>query len=145
MSYVPPIWIPSLSERQWGDLQVKQIAALRMETGCHVMASVPHLHHDTRLMMVKARNELLSIQFLLEAFKEGCADHWTTQPPLPMSRQVSSTLLAQFSNMLLEHVNEDTLKDLDEPVYRPVYRAALAQIYPDLPAKAPSSDTTPIW
>ena len=109
MNYALPIWTPSLSDSRWGDLQVKQNAALRTVTECHVMTSVPHLNHETRLMTVREHNELLSIQFLLRAFKEGRPDLWTTeQPPLPGSRQVSPTLLAKFGDRLLEQVNQET-------------------------------------
>ena len=141
MNYVSPIWMPSLSDSPWGDLQVKQNAALRMVIGCHVMTSVPHLHHETRLMMVKEHNKLLRIQFLLGAFKEERPDHWTTEQPPPRSRQVSPTLLAKFSDRLLDHVGKETLKDPDEPAYR----AGLAQLHRDLAAKAASSYTPPIW
>ena len=97
---------------------MKQNTALRTVTGCHVMTSVPHLHHETRLMTVKEHNELLSIQFLLGAFKEGHPDHWITEQPPPGSRLVNPTLLAKFSDRLLDHVGQDIMKDLDEPAYR---------------------------
>ena len=106
MKYVSLIWTPSLSDSRWGDLQVKQKAALRTVTGCHAMTSVPHLHHKTRLMMVGEHNELLSIQFLLGVFKERPPDHRTTEQPPPGSRQVSPTLLAKFGDRLLDHVGQ---------------------------------------
>ena len=116
INYTLPIWMPSLSDSRWGDLQVKQNAALRMVTGCNVMMSMPHLHHETRLMTVKEHNKLLSIQFLLEAFKEGHPDHREQLPP--RSRHFSPKLLARFSDRLLEHADQETLKGLDEPAYR---------------------------
>ena len=141
INYALPIWTPSLSDSLWGDLQVKQNAALRTVAECHVMTSVPYLHHDTRLMTVREHNELLSIQLLLGAFKEGHPDHRTTEQQPPGSRQVRPTLLAKFGNRLLEYVDQETLKDLDEPTYG----AGHAQILQDLAAKATSSYTPPIW
>ena len=88
-------------------------------------------------MMVREHNELLSIQFLLGAFKEGRPDHRTTEQPPPGSRQVSPTLLAKFGDRPLDHIDQKTLKDLDEPSYR----AGLDQIHRDLVAKAASSYT----
>ena len=83
------------------------------------MMSVPHLHYETRLMTVR-EHKLLSIQFFLGAFKEECPDHQTTEQPPPGSKQVTPTLLAKFGN----HIDQETLKDLDEPAYR----AGLTQI-----------------
>ena len=85
---------------------MKQNADLRTVTSCHVMTSVPHLHHKTRRMTVGEHNELLSIQFLLGAFKEERSDHRTTEQPPPGSRQVSPTLLAKFGDSLLDHVGQ---------------------------------------
>ena len=83
MNYAMPIWTSSLSDSRWEDLQVKQNAALRTVTGCHVMISVPHSHHETKLMTVREHKELLSIQFLLGAFREGLPYYRTTEQPLP--------------------------------------------------------------
>ena len=57
---------------------------------------------------MKEHNELLSIQFLLGAFKEERPDHRTTeQLLLPGSRQVNPTLLAKFGDRLLDHIDPE--------------------------------------
>ena len=112
-----------------------------MVTRCHVMTSAPHSHYEIIQMTVSKHNELLSIQFLLQTFKEGCPDHCTTEQPPSGARQVSHTLLAKFGDRLLDHVDQETLRDLDKPTYR----EDLAQIYRDLAAKATFSNTPSIW
>ena len=76
MNYMLPILTPSLSDRRWKDLQVKQNAALKTVAGCHVMASVHHIKKPD--MTMREHNELLNIKFLLGAFEEGRPDHWPT-------------------------------------------------------------------
>ena len=61
-----PVWTPALSTTKWNDLQKSQNATLRTALGCTKMTDVDHLHSEARLMPVRAHNEMLSKQFLLQ-------------------------------------------------------------------------------
>lgn len=141
LNYGAPIFTPSLSQSRWRDLQTKQNAALRTVTGCHLMASEDHLHHETRMLKVKEHNEMLCTQFLLGAHKEDRPDHRVTLPPPPRSRKVQPTLRSEFRGALLQHISEEELEDLDEVTYR----TTLANVHRAAAERASNSYTPPVW
>ena len=110
-----PIQTPVLSNSRWRDLQTKQNAALKTVTGCHTMTSEVHLHHEAEVLRVKEHNELLSLQFLLEAHLEEHPDHQMKESPDAKARNIRPTLKAKYGQKLKAHV---PLEDLDQEGYR---------------------------
>ena len=139
LNYAAPIWTPGLSDTRWKDLQTKQNAALRTVTGCHVMASSDHLHHETRVMKVREHNELLSTQFFLGAHLEERPDHRTTEEPPARHRKIQPTLRSKFGPWLAD--NFGNLDSLDTAGYR----SGLSYIHQVLAGEAASNYTPPVW
>ena len=52
-SYTPPIWFPNTFASNISKLQVFQNTALRIATGCPMMASVDHLHTKAEVLTVR--------------------------------------------------------------------------------------------
>lgn len=69
LNYAAPIWSQQLSMTNWTSLQTTQNAALRMATGCHLMAHEDHLHQETETLPTKTHAKMLSQQYLVQCFK----------------------------------------------------------------------------
>ena len=67
LEYAAPIWTPLISDTNWKRLEAVENAALRVATGCHLMASVDHLHVETKVIPIRAHCELLTKQYLLRS------------------------------------------------------------------------------
>lgn len=141
MNYGAAIFSPSLSDSRWGDLQRKQNAALRTVTGCHLMTSEDHLHHEAKMMKVKEHSRMLGLQFFLGAHLEGRPDHRTTEPPPRGSRQIKRTLRSEFREELLGYFGEGELQNLNEAMYR----EGLAEIHRNHAEQAAASYHPPVW
>ena len=63
-SYAAPIWFPNASPSSITKLQTIQNAALRIATGCPMMASADHLHMEAEIMTVREHLDMLCAQFL---------------------------------------------------------------------------------
>lgn len=76
INYAAPVWTPNLSETNYKRLQTVQNTALRTITGCHKMSSVDHIHQETKILPIKAHQELLSAQYLAKCSNNGhpCRD-----------------------------------------------------------------------
>ena len=73
--YAASAWTPQVSDATWYGLQTKQNEALRVACGCHRMAKVEHLHHETEMLNVRQHCELLTKQSLLGAHLIARPDH----------------------------------------------------------------------
>lgn len=69
LNYAAPVWTAQVSQTNWNILQVTQNAALRIATGCHLMASADHIHTETNVIRVKNHNELLTKHVILASHK----------------------------------------------------------------------------
>ena len=119
LNYGAPIWTPVISQCRWADLQRRQNAAMRIITGCHMMTSSDHLHHECQLLPVKEHNELLSRQFHLSAHLPLRPDNHTVPPRPTNARNIRPTLRSKFEADISVHVPTDGLNDQ-------AYRTALA-------------------
>ena len=63
-SYAAPVWFPNTYASNISKLQVIQNAALRIATGCPLMASVDHLHTEAEVLTVGEHLDMLCAQFL---------------------------------------------------------------------------------
>ena len=140
LSYAAPVWSPTLSDSRWQDLQVKQNCAIRLATGTHKMTSVPHLHHEARLMPVKDRNLMLAEQFHLGAHLSTRPDHHTTAPPPARARSIRSTLRSRFEADLaaLVPASQGHLTVAE-------YREGLRTIHRRAARSASSAYVPPVW
>ena len=54
-----------MSDKQWRALQTMQNNPLQIATGRVKMASVDHLHEESRMLTVRKHNELLTKQYFI--------------------------------------------------------------------------------
>ena len=71
INYCAPIYSPTLSETNWETLQRLQNSALRTATGCVKKTEIGHLHSETKNLLVKNHNFMLSKQFYLSTKMSG--------------------------------------------------------------------------
>ncbi len=92
LNYGAPVWTPSLSATNWGELQRAQNSALRVATGCIKMTQVSHLHQETNLLPVKEHNDMLTDQYLLSMHRPIHPNHHLLHKP-PMPRKMRKTII----------------------------------------------------
>ena len=101
INYAAPVYTPNLnSEKEINKLQVAQNSALRTATGCHKMTSIDHLHQTTKLLPVKAHNELLSCQYLANCYSDNHPCNFLTNLP-PRHRPMRHTLSSKFNDTVV--------------------------------------------
>ena len=66
INYSAPVWSTNLRDTNYRNIQYTQNEALRIDTGCHKMSSVDHLHVEAKMLKVREHSELLSAQYLLD-------------------------------------------------------------------------------
>ena len=103
LNYAAPIWAPGLSDTRWNDLQIAQNDALRTAIGCHKMASVDHLHQETKILPVKAHGELLSRQYLLRCHIPDHPNHRLVLGPEP-PRHIRKNLTRRYQTDIAPHL-----------------------------------------
>lgn len=147
VNYAAPIWSPQISTTNWKNLQVSQNAALRTITGCHLMASIDHLHQETKILPVKPHNELLSRQYLLSCLLPNHVCHNIVvkpQPPRNIKRNIQNTHLAELQAQYLSNVdlNTDSYKILLQELHRDTVNRVVADYKPNrvLDAAPPEVD-----
>lgn len=109
LSYCAPIWTPSLSDTNWKDLQTSQNAALRTALGCTRMTDIDHLHTEARVMPVKAHNEMLSKQFLLQTMRPNHPNQKDLNYVPP--RTMKETLVSKYAADVTPFIINDTILD----------------------------------
>ena len=116
LNYACPIWTPSLrNTNSWNSLQTAQNSALRIATGCHLMADIDHLHNETKVMKVKPHCEMLSKQFLLSTQRPNHPNRvdWDKPPP-PPGRLMKRTLVSEYG----EEIRGISTPDLPDDTYK---------------------------
>lgn len=114
LNYAAPVWSSQLSDTSWGKLQVTQNVALRVATGCHLMASQSHIHEETSVIPVKQHNELLSKQYLLRCHLKDHPCHAIVNETLS-PRSIKKSLVKVFTNDIAHKLPPD---GLDEESYK---------------------------
>ena len=61
LSYCCHVWMPSHKDTKLCRLQRAQYSALRITTGCLIMADVAELHQEARELLLRQHNELISL------------------------------------------------------------------------------------
>jgi len=111
LSYCAPIWTPALSTTKWNDLQTSQNAALRTALGCTKMTDVDHLHSEARVMPVRAHNEMLSKQFLLQTCRPNHPNKKDLNHVPP--RTMKETLVTKYAADVSPFTINNTIDDLN--------------------------------
>jgi hypothetical protein len=111
INYACPIWTPSLKDTAWKSLQPAQNAALRIATGCHLMADIDHLHAETKVMKVKDHCVMLSKQFLLAQQKPNHPNKNEISAP-PRARPMKETLSSAYGAEIKD-ISYPDLSDVD--------------------------------
>ena len=105
--YCAPIYTPTLSDTNWIELQRTQNAALRTVLGCTKTTDIGHLHSESKNMMVKEHNAMLSKQFLLATKMTGHPNFSIpyTKPDRIMKEDLQSKFEDEIQHLFKEDGN----------------------------------------
>ena len=120
LNYCCPIWGPNLSDTSWKTLQTAQNTALRIATGNHKMASIQHLHAETKIMPVKDHCTMLSKQFLLTTQTPNHPNYEDLPgppPPRPMKKTLKSCYGNEIKGLAPTPIDQDTRKRLLKTIH----------------------------
>ena len=110
-NYTAPVWSNIASNSSIKKIQTTQNEALRIATGCHLMADIDHIRKKAKKLTVKQHSDLLSEQYLVKCLdQEHVCHNITTREPPP--RQMKHTLHTRhFHNVqpLLADTKKDSL------------------------------------
>jgi hypothetical protein len=59
------------SDSSWRSLQTVQNEAMRISTGCYMMAGIDHLHQETKVLPIRKHAMIRTKQHLLSCFQAG--------------------------------------------------------------------------
>ena len=111
INYAAPVWSPNLHATNYRKIQYTQNEALRIDTGCHKMSSIDHLHTEAEMLKVKEHSELLSAQYLAKCLEPGNVCHPITTRAIP-ERQMKETLYTRHQNTVEPMMVKNTLQAL---------------------------------
>ena len=115
ITYACPAWFPNISITNTSKLQTIQNSALRIATGCHLMAHQDHLHQESQVLPIKDSLGLLCKQFLLSASRSDHPSHDVVSAP-PGPRPIKQTLQSAFKDDISFLLTDNTCPEED---YRP--------------------------
>ncbi|VDN10691.1 unnamed protein product [Dibothriocephalus latus] len=95
LTYVAPIWSPTISSSSFWHLQSAQNAALHTITGCYKMPPIDHLHAEASVLPVVHHNTLLGWQFWWTYMQSGHSNHHRRHASEP-SRNVQPSIPALY-------------------------------------------------
>ena len=119
LEYAAPVWSPAISDTNWDKLQRVQNSALRIATGSYTMASVQHLHRETKILPLKEHGRLLTTQYLAACHLPGHPGREHLTRP-PSSRQKKQTLLDYLPSVSTLFPDDPTEQD---------YKSAIKQLH----------------
>ena len=119
LEYAAPVWSPAISDTNWDKLQRVQNSALRIATGTYTMASVQHLHRETKILPLKEHGRLLTTQYLAACHLPGHPGREHLTRP-PSSRQKKQTLLDYLPSVSTLFPDDPTEQD---------YKSAIKQLH----------------
>ena len=118
LEYGCQIWAPIISPHLWNKLQIIQNQALKIATGCLKIASLDHIHHETKVLPIQPHAMLLTKQFLLTNHLPGHpGQKHLDRPPPP--RNMKKTIL---------HYKDDIQQCLPV-VDKPSHKAGLKHLH----------------
>ena len=106
--YAAPIVYPNFSATSISRLQKVQNRALRLALGCHIAASVDHLHTEAVVLPVEAHLKLLSAQFLAKALQPHHPSHATVLLDRG-ARHLKETLRSKVFDVVQPHLDGNGL------------------------------------
>ena len=110
-NYTAPAWSNIASNSSIKKIQTTQNEALRIATGCHLMADIDHIRKKAKKLTVIQHSDLLSEQYLVKCQdQEHVCHNIATRDPPP--RQMKHTLHTRhFHNVqpLLADTKKDSL------------------------------------
>ena len=112
-NYACPIWTPSLSNSAWDKLQTAQNQSLKTALGCHKIASMEHVHNETKIMPVRAHCEMLSKQYLVSTQLDSHPVKIDLYSP-PPARNMKQTLKSKFGRYVRKLIPRDEHLDKDK-------------------------------
>jgi hypothetical protein len=118
--YAVPIWGTIASDSSWKKIQTAENEALRIATGCHLMADSDHLHRETKVLPIRSHSKMLTKQFILACHQDNHPGSKHLRQA-PMQRNKKTTSL----------VYEDEIKRLapNVPITLKEYRSGLKKIH----------------
>jgi hypothetical protein len=94
INYAAPVWSTNASRTSLTKIQVAQNEAIRISTGSHRMASIDHLHRESKMLKTTEHLDLLSAQYLTSCLNPRSVSHNITTTGKPQ-RQMKQTLLTR--------------------------------------------------
>ena len=113
-NYAAPVWSTNDSESNIGKIQRAQNEALRIITGSHKMASIDHIHSETKMIQVENHMNLLSAQYLVQCLDTDNISHHITMMDLPPREMMATIFTRHYQTVLtlLANNRKDTLQAL---------------------------------
>jgi hypothetical protein len=136
-----PVWSPFVSDSSWRPLEVAQNEALRIATGCHKMASIDHIHQESRVLPLRKHADLLTKQYLLACHQEGHPGlkHATTVAP---PRHMKGTI-SDLRGDVLPHLPNNIISKQEYRRGTKAVTAAVAAYTPNRVLGTPPPDIDP--
>ena len=135
INYGAAVWTPNISESSFNLLQRIQNRALRIATGCHSNTTVSHLHHESKVMMVKDHLQMLSSQCLVKCLRISHPSHSLVNEPngvRQMKYTLSSKHLGDVSAFLTNGVIElDNYKPALDAIHTSFVRKSIDDLGPN--------------
>ena len=107
-NYAAPLYRPNDSKSALGRLQRVQNSALHSASGCHLAASVDHLHSECKVLPVKDHLDLLCKQFLVSSLRPNHPAHESVRR-LHGDRRKKETLRSKFFDDVHQFLRNDVM------------------------------------
>ena len=124
LSYCCTVWTLSLTYTIWSRQQRAQKSALRIATGCVLMADVAELHQEARELPVRPHNELISQQFAIACHLPQHPCHQLCHRPPDDRPKRRLPLFGRFMPNIQQYLAE-------EPLNNTSYKSAISSIHQD--------------
>ena len=124
LDYAAPVIYPNYSATSIRRLQLVQNKCLRLITGCHVNASVDHLHSESGVLPVGQHMRLLSGQYLARALQPGHVSHSIVTLPSGR-RRMKETLQSKCWDLVEPHLENGVIPPSK-------YKTVISNIHTDL-------------
>ena len=135
INYGAAVWAPNISETSFNSLQRLQNRALRIATGCHSNASVSHLHHESKVTLVKEHLQMLSAQMLVKCNRiSHPSNALVNEPsgPRRMKQTLSTKHFDEISQFLTNGVIElDDFKPALNSLHTSAVRKSIDKLGPN--------------
>jgi hypothetical protein len=108
--YAAPVWTPTTANSNIDQLQTAQNTGLRIATGCTRMASIDHLHQETKVLPVRRHIRMRSVQMQLAHHLPDHPGYRLLQRPVP-PREMKATLRSRYERYIVAIRDDDSDED----------------------------------